>query len=365
MPTEATEPTREKAGEWLTSHLPIPFVQKILFVHNLYIMVKSGLSIVDGLRILAEQMENKRLKKILGDIKRQVEKGRQLSEVLSEYPKIFPSIYVSMIAAGETAGKMEEALLQVNNQMKKNHELTARIKGALIYPAVILVAMAGIGIEMVAFVLPKIIVMFNDFQAELPLPTKMLIWIVTAAEHYGIFIVIVLIALAAFLVWLERKPRVKQAVHAFNLRLPIFGTIIKKINLARFTLTLSSLLQSAIPIIEAVKITASVLGNVKYKEDLAAAAEALKKGEPLSEALNRSPKRFPPMAVQMIMVGEQSGEMEQMLAELSEYYGEEVDNTMKNFSTIVEPVIILALGIAVAGIAVAVIMPMYSLAQSF
>ncbi|MBI5729371.1 MAG: type II secretion system F family protein [Candidatus Magasanikbacteria bacterium] len=365
MPAVKTAPLLEKMNEWVTNHLPIPFVQKILFVHNLHIMIKSGLSIVDGLRILSEQMDNKRLKKILGDIKRQVEKGRQLSEVLSEYPTIFPPIYVSMIAAGETAGKMEESLLQVNNQMKKSHELTSRIKGALIYPAVILVAMAGIGIEMVVFVLPKIIVMFNDFHAELPLPTRALIWVVTTTGRYGIFFVVGFIALIALLVWLERKPRIKRAVHAFNLRLPIFGTIIKKINLARFTLTLSSLLQSAIPIIEAVKITSNVLGNVKYREDLLAAAEALKKGEPLSEALNQAPKRFPPMAVQMIMVGEQTGEMEQMLGELSEYYGDEVDNTMKNFSTIIEPVIILALGFAVAGIAVAVIMPMYSLAQSF
>lgn len=365
MSAAKTIPLLERMSGWATDHLPIPFVQKILFVHNLYIMVKSGLSIVEGLRILSEQMDNKRLKKILGEIKQQVEKGRQLSEVLAEYPKIFPSIYVSMIAAGETAGKMEEALLQVNNQMKKSQELASRIKGALIYPAVILVAMAGIGIEMVVFVLPKIIVMFNDFHAELPLPTRILIWVVRTTESYGLLLAIGFIALITFLVWLEKKPRIKRAVHDFNLRLPIFGTIIKKINLASFTLTLSSLLQSAIPIIEAVKITASVLGNIKYREDLLVAAEALKKGEPLSEALNRSPKRFPPMAVQMIMVGEQSGEMEQMLQELSEYYGAEVDNTMKNFSTIIEPVIILALGVAVAGIAVAVIMPMYSLAQSF
>lgn len=365
MSAAKPSPTLEKMNEWLNNHLPISSVQKILFVHNLYIMIKSGLSVVDGLRILSEQMDNKRLKKILGDIKRHVEKGRQLSEVLAEYPTIFPSLYVSMIAAGETAGKMEEALLQVNNQMKKSQELTSHIKGALIYPAVILVAMAGIGVEMVAFVLPKIIVMFNDFHAELPLPTRILVWVVTATEHYGILMVIGSILLAALLIWLERKPRIRRAVHAFNLHVPIFGSIIKKINLARFTLTLSSLLQSAIPIIEAVKITSSVLGNITYREDLLAAAEALKKGIPLSEALARSPKRFPAMAVQMIMVGEQSGEMEQMLGDLSEYYGEEVDNTMKNFSTIIEPVIILALGVAVAGIAVAVIMPMYSLAESF
>lgn len=365
MPAKKTIPAFEKLQEWVTDHLPVPFQQKILFVHNLQIMVKAGLSIVEGLRILSEQMDNPRLKKTLNEIKQQVEKGRQLSEVLADYPKMFPPIYVSMIGAGETAGKMEGALSQVYNQMKKSQELTSRIRGALIYPAVIIVAMVGIGIEMVVFVLPKIIIMFNDFGAELPLPTRILIWIVTTTERYGLLMLIVGIALGVFLVWLGKKPKVKRAVHAFNLHIPIFGTIIKKINLARFTLTLSSLLQSTIPIIEAVRITSNVQGNVKYREDLLIVAEALKKGDPLSETLSHSPQRFPPMVVQMIMVGEQSGQVDQMLSELAQYYSDEVDTTMRNFSTIIEPVIILALGVAVAGIAVAVIMPMYSLAQSF
>lgn len=355
-----------KIKAWIADRLAfVSAEQKILFVQNLYIMVKAGLSIMEALGILAKQVENKTLKKVIVQIKEQVEKGRQLSEVLADFPKIFPTIYVSMIGAGETAGKIEEALNQVSNQMKKSQELTSRIKGAMIYPAVILFAMAGIGIEMVVFVLPKIIVMFNDFHATLPLPTIALIWIVQTVEHYGIIIAIVLIALISTLVWLERKPPIKRWVHACNLRLPIFGAIIKKINLARFTLTLSSLLSSAIPIIDAVRITSNVQGNVKYREDLLAVSEALKKGEPLSETLSRSPARFPPMVVQMILVGEQSGQVEQMLQELSNYYSAEVDTTMRNFSTIIEPVIILVLGLAVAGIAVAVIMPMYSLAQSF
>lgn len=350
---------------WLNNHLVrIPFVQKMLFVHNLSIMVKAGLSIVDGLRILSEQVENKRLKGIIGEIKLQVEKGRQLSEVLSDYPNVFPSIYVSMIAAGETAGRMQQSLEQVYSQMKKSHELSSRIQGAMIYPGVVMTAMIGIGAEMVFFILPKILIMFNDFNAELPLPTKILIAIVNFTQSYGLFLIIGLVLLTSLLIWLERKPPIKRQVHLIVLMIPIFGAVIKKINTARFTMTLSSLLQSAIPIIDAVKITAQVQGNVRYRENILAVAEVLKKGEPLSEALASYPAYFTPMVVQMIMVGEQSGQMEHMLAELADYYSDEVDATMKNFSTIIEPVMIVIMGLAVAGMAVAVIMPMYSLSQA-
>lgn len=361
-----TASSSDKANEWITDHLTrVPFVQKMLFVHNLFIMVKAGLSIVDGLRILEAQVENKKLKKTIGLVKHEIEEGHSFSEALSDFPSIFPPIYVSMIAAGETAGKMQESLEQVHSQMKKSHELTSRIQGAMIYPIVVMSAMSAIAIEMVVFVLPKILVMFKDFNAELPLPTRILIGLVSAMESYGIFIALGLAAFVSTFIWLARKPKVKRQLHAFYLKLPIFGPVIKKINVARFTMTLSSLLQSAIPIIDAIKITSNVQGNVRYKESLLTVSEELRKGTPLSEALSVYPDYFTPMVVQMIMVGEQSGQVEQMLGELSSFYSDEVDATMRNFSTIIEPVLIIVMGLAVAGMAVAVIMPMYSLAQSF
>ncbi len=364
--TVATLPWRQRLTNWLTKYLyRVSTVNRMLFVHNLHIMLKAGLSVVEACGILSEQIPNRRLKTIITEVKAQIEKGRQLSEVLADFPTVFPPIYVHMIAAGETAGTLEQALAEVYSQMKKTYELMSHVRGALIYPAVILVAMAGIGIEMVVFVLPKIIVLFNDFNAALPLPTRVLIAVVTFMEHYAWAVLLAAVLLAAGAVALIQRPRVRHMVHRLNLHLPIAGTIIKKINLARFTLTLSSLLSSTIPIIDAVRITASVQGNLMYQEALLAVAEALKKGQALSELLAQSPKLFPPMVVQMVLVGEQSGEVEHMLQELSDYYSGEVDTTMKNFSTIIEPVIIIILGLAVAGIAVAVIMPMYSLAESF
>ncbi len=343
----------------------ISFVQKILFVFHLQIMTKAGLSIVASLKILSEELENKQFKIIIKEIKSEVEKGRQLSDVLAEYPKVFPPIYVTMIAAGEAAGKMEEALTQVATQMKKSHELSSHIRGAMIYPAVILVAILGISIEMVFFILPKIMVMFEDFKSELPLATKILITTVKFTQNYGIYLLIGIIFSIILFFLALKNITFKKSVHHFTLKLPIFGNIIKKINLARFTLTLSSLLESTIPIVEAVKITATVQTNLMYHDSLMEVSEALKRGDTLSKILMNYPEIFPPMVTEMIMVGEEAGKMDDMLKELAEYYGNEIDSTMKNFSVIIEPVIIVVLGLVVAGIAVAVIMPMYSLAQNF
>lgn len=367
MPKQPRKPSafEIKLNTWISDHLSrVPIMQKILFVSHLKTMVKAGLSLIDALRILSEEIENKKLKNVIGEIKDGVEKGLQLSEVLARYPKIFPAIYVSMISAGETAGKMEMALEQVSVQMKKNHELTSRIRGAMMYPAVIVIAMIGISIEVVVFILPKLLIMFKEFDARLPLPTRILIFITDFTGNYGLWMLAVIILLIITVVWLLKKPKIKKVVHAFNLKLPIIGTIIKKINLARFTLTLSSLLESTIPIIDATRISSEVLGNVIYKTSLLSVSESLKKGEALSDILRRFPKIFPPMVTEMIMVGERAGKTEDMLRELAEYYGNEVDMTMRNFTTLIEPIIILVMGLAVAGIAVAVIMPMYSLAQN-
>ncbi|MDD2758488.1 MAG: type II secretion system F family protein [Patescibacteria group bacterium] len=358
-------PFQQKMNDWYVDHLVrISFVEKYMFVHHLQIMTKAGLSIVSSLHVLSQEIENKKLKKVIGEIKAQVETGLQLSEVLAKYPKIFPPIYVSMIGAGETAGKMEEALAQISNQMKKSQQLTSKIRGALIYPAVIMAAMIGISIFVVFYILPKIMVMFEETSVELPLATKILIWITKFAQGYWWLILIVIIGAIIGFNRLMKMPNFKRAVHTLSLRLPIFGVIFKKVNLARFTITLSSLLASTIPIIEATRIASEVLGNVIYRDNLLEASESLKKGEPLSEILARYPQTFPPMVTEMIMVGEQSGKVENMLGELSEYYSNEVDATMNNFTAIIEPVIILMLGVGVAGIAVAVIMPMYTLAQN-
>ena len=358
-----------KLNNFVTKYLTrIPFVQKIFFIDHLRVMIQAGLSVVEALEVLRKEIQNKKLAGIIAEIKIGVEEGKQLSEVLALHPRVFPPIYVKMIESGEISGQLIESLTQIVTQMKKSQTLSSSIRGAMIYPSIIIVAMGGIGIMMVTVVLPKLMTMFNEFDAELPLATRILISI---TDFFSNPINLILITVGSigliifFISGLKKSPSFKKNIHNINLHLPIAGKIIKKINLARFSLTLSSLLKSGISIVDAVDITAETCSNVLYRSHLHQAAEKIKSGIPLSEILDEKPNLFPPMVVEMVMVGERSGEVDGLLNELANFYGDEVDKTMKNFSTIIEPVIILILGVAVAGMAMAVIMPMYSLTESF
>ncbi|HLD31759.1 MAG TPA: type II secretion system F family protein [Patescibacteria group bacterium] len=370
MGTEKLPSTLElKLNSFVVTYLTrIPFVSKIHFVEHLHTMLHAGLSLTEGLGVLSREIQNRKLRGIIGQVKAGVEQGQPLSEVLGKFPRAFPHIYVKMIAAGEVSGKLEESLKQIAGQMHKTYDLNSSIRGALIYPAVIITAMIGIGIMMVTVVLPKLMTLFDEFGTDLPLATRILLAITDFFSNplnLTILSLALVLGLTSFIYSLRHFVAFRRLVHNFNLRLPIFGQVIKKINLARFSLTLSSLLKSAIQIIEAIQITAETCSNLIYQEKLKQAAERIKTGTPLSEILGESPRIFPPMVTEMIMVGEKSGEVNQLLDELSSFYSQEVDKTMKNFATIIEPVIIIILGLAVAGLAVAVVMPMFTLVQNF
>ncbi|HYE59923.1 MAG TPA: type II secretion system F family protein [Candidatus Kapabacteria bacterium] len=362
-------PFEQKLNDLFTKvFVRVSLLQKILFLDHLRIMIHGGLSLVDALDVLGRESSNKKLKQMIAAVKADVENGKPLSEGLSKHHNIFPPIYIRMIEAGETSGQLDTALDQSVIQMRKAYELTSSVRGAMIYPAVIVVAMAGIGIMMMTFVLPQITSLFKEFNAELPLATRILIMLSDfMANPLNLFLIFFCfgILIATYITMLKRSPEFRAMVHACTLRLPIFGGIIRQINLARFSLTLSSLLKSAIPVVDAVHITADTCSNMQYQRKLHASGDIVKSGVPLSETLSSSPKLFPPMVTEMVMVGEQSGEVEKLLSELANFYNDEVNKTMKNFTTIIEPVIIVVIGVAVAGMAVAVIMPMFTLAQNF
>lgn len=356
---------RERVRTALT---PISLFQKMLFLDHLRIMVKGGLSLVESLEVLSRETTNKKLKIVIAAIKQNVEQGQQLSEAMGAHQNVFPAMYVKMIEAGETAGQLQSALEQAVLQMKKSYELTSSIRGAMIYPSVIVIAMSGIGVMVVTVVLPQLTSLFTEFHAELPLATRILIGIShLLANPFHLFLIFFTIALliTTFVLLLQHAPAFRNAMHQLNLRLPIAGGIIRQINLARFSLTLSSLLKSTIPVVDAMRITADTCSNVCYQRALREAGEDVKRGTPISAALLHTPKLFPPMAIEMVLVGEQSGNVESLLTELADFYNSEVSKTMKNFTTIIEPVIIILIGLAVAGLAVAVIMPMYTLVQNF
>ncbi|MFH1582779.1 MAG: type II secretion system F family protein [Candidatus Falkowbacteria bacterium] len=349
---------------FLAKFSSIPISEKLFFVQHLSIMLKAGISLSVALKTLGKQTSNKRFASIINDVSKNVEKGVSFTASLKPHEKIFGQLFVSMIESGEISGKLEEVLKRLYIQFKKNHELVSKVKGALTYPAVILVAMTGIGIFMMIVVVPKITAMFKDFNAELPLVTKLLIKFSDSLVAYGLLYLIGAVIFIITLVQLGKTSRGKYIFHGLLLKLPIFSPIIKKINLARFARTISSLLKTDIMIIKSFQITANVLGNVYYRDALNEMSNKIKKGGTINEVISNYPNLFTPVVTQMIAVGEETGELDYILEELAEFYEGEIDQIMNNLPAIIEPVLILLLGLVVGGMAVAVIMPMYSLTSA-
>jgi len=364
--TENVNPAEPQAGVnkinlFLQKLTSVPLAEKLFFIQHLGIMLKAGISLSTALKTLAKQTTNKRFARIIADISRNVEKGVSFTESLKPHEKIFGQLFINMIESGEISGKLEEVLKRLYLQFKKNHELLSKVKGALIYPIVILIAMSGIGTFMMIAVVPKITAMFKDFNAELPLATKLLIKFSDSLVANGLLYLVALIVVILTIVQLIKTKRGRYAFHGLLLKLPIFSPIIKKINLARFARTTSSLLKTDIMIIKSFQIAANVLGNVHYRQALMEMSDKIKKGGTINEVVANYPKLFPPVVAQMIAVGEDTGELDYILEELAEFYEGEIDQTMNNLPAIIEPILILVLGLVVGGIAVAVIMPMYSL----
>src|SRR5688572_8954379 len=340
--------------------------QKIFFTENLRVMVKAGLSLTEALRTLALQTEQKGIKADILDLHADVEKGTSLSAALAKHERLFEPIFVNMIAAGEGSGTLEKTLEQLTTQMRKDYDLISKVKGAMTYPLVVLSATVLIGIGMMIFVVPQILSIFEEIGTdELPLPTKILIFVSDSLKAYWPFIIVFVIAAVATFLWAIKTGPGKRVWHKILLKMPIIGPIIMKINLARFARTLSSLLRTDIPIVQGLTITADIVRNVYYHDACIAMSEAVKKGETISQVLERNPKIFPPLVIQMTAVGERAGTVDEMLQEIAEFYEKQVEQIMGSLSSIIEPILIIFLGGAVGGIALAIITPIYSLTTKF
>lgn len=354
----------EKVNNFLLKFSRVPLKERLFFCQYLAVMLKAGISLSVALKTTAKQTSNKFFIKILTDVSNNVEKGSTFAESMAPYKKVFGEMFINMVEAGELSGKLEEVLGELFIQMKKEHALISKVKGAFTYPAVILAAMGGIGTFMIVKVVPQITAMFDEMNAELPLPTKILINISRAIANNGLLSLVIVIVTVSLFIYTIRTPKGKYYFQAFLLKMPVFGSIIKKINMARFARNISSLLKTDIMIIKCFQITASVLGNLHYRRALEDMAQKIKKGEKLSGVINSYPKLFSPVVAQMVAVGEETGELDNILVELAEFYEEEVDNVMENMPSIIEPILILVLGLGVGGVAIAIIMPMYSITSS-
>jgi type IV pilus assembly protein PilC len=339
----------------------VSLVERMIFSRHLAVMTNAGLSLNQALKILAEQSKNPKFKKIISQIEESVRRGKSFSDSLTEYPKVFNEIYINMIRIGETSGNLGEVLKLLAEQMRKDHELISRVRGAMVYPAVIITAMVGIGILMMVMVVPKLTEIFIELKIELPLSTKIIIGISNFLKNnyiWGLIIFVVFIILIRLLI---KITTVRKLLHKVYIYLPILGSLVRKINSARFARTISSLIESGVSLVKSLQIVAGTLTNIHFQQALINSAQRVQKGEELSKALAEYKNLYTPMVVQMISVGEKTGNLSDVLETLADFYEEEIDNTTKNLSSIIEPIIMIVIGAAVGFFAISMIQPMYSM----
>lgn len=364
QPAPAEKPNLEfvqKLNNFLLKFSSVPAKEKLFFLRNLGVMLKAGIALSAALKTLARQTESKKFRGILYDVALKVEKGESFHESLRSHEKIFGELFINMIEAGEVSGKLEDVLGQTYIQAKRSHELKSKVRSALAYPIIVLFSMSGIGVFMIIFVVPKITDMFAGFGAELPLPTRILIAVSNGIVANGVLSAILFIGAIISLTAILRTRRGKFYFQYIMLHFPVFSPIIKKINLANFARVLGSLLKTDIMIIKSFQIAANVSANLHYRQALNDAGEKIRKGGKISETLMAYPALFPPLVTQMVAVGEETGELDSVLGELAEFYEEEVFQIMETLPSLIEPLLILVLGCGIGTMAVAIIMPMYSL----
>ncbi len=338
----------------------ISIVEKMMFTRNLEVMISAGITLPRALNILGLQTKNKRFKKILSVIREDILKGKSFSNSLEKYPNVFSEFFRSMVKTGEETGKLGEVLKNLTLQMEKEHHLRSKIKGAMIYPIIIIITMVGIGILMLTMVIPQLAKTFEELKIELPLTTKFLISLgYFLTEKWYLLILLFIIIGMSFWFALKIK-KWRKILDSLVLKIPIISPIIKKTNAAYTTRTLSTLMASGVPIVKSLKITSRILGNSHFKEALIDASEKVKRGEKLSKALMPYENLYPIIVIQMIEVGEETGETSNILKKLADFFEEEVENTTENLTSIIEPVLLLIVGAAVGFFAISMIQPMYS-----
>ena len=339
-------------------------IEKINFARNLGSMLAAGLALSRALSVLEKQSHSKALKDILTAVSADIDKGTTFAEALSHHPKVFSALLISMVHAGEQSGTLADSLKAVATQMESTFSLERRIRGALMYPAVILCAMILIAILMFIFVIPTLLSTFTSLHVALPFTTQVILDISNVVQHQGLWVLLIAIIVIVAYIWWSKKPSGKKVIHAAMLKIPIIGTLVQEVNTARTARTLSSLIGSGVDIVESMSITAAVVQNVHFRAVLTKAGEAIKKGDLMSKIFSDNEKLYPVFFAEMLSVGEETGKMGEMLEGVARYYEEDVDQKTKDMSTVIEPFLMLVIGAAVGFFEVSMITPMYSLANA-
>jgi type IV pilus assembly protein PilC len=339
----------------------VSLAEKMIFARHLSTMIRAGLSLDRGLQILAAQTKNSRFRKILTAVETSVRGGQSFSESLAKYPDVFSDLFVSMIKIAEASGNLEGILNNLAVHMEKDHELRSKVRGAMVYPSVIVSVMVGIGILMMTMVVPKLASTFEELGVELPWTTNMVIKTSQFLSSHFVWGLILLILFIFFLRIIMKTSGGKKFFDFLILSFPLFSQLSKKINSARFSRNLSSLVDAGVPIMTALQITAQTISNSFFRDSLIFASSQIQKGDPLSKILQGYGDLYPVIVIQMIEVGETTGSLSEILRNLADFYEEEVNTITKNLSSIIEPVLMVIIGVVVGFFAISMIQPLYSI----
>lgn len=333
----------------------------VVFTRQFATMIDAGLPLIQCLDILAKQTENKTFVSSINEIRQDVEAGSTYADALRKHPNIFSDLYVNMVAAGELGGILDTILNRLSKYIEKSMKLKRQIKSAMAYPSTIIAVAVVVIVVLLVWVIPIFSKMFTDFGGVLPAPTRMVIGVSDFMQH-NILVIIGAVALIIFgLNRYYKTPNGRRTVDRLALRLPIFGLLIRKIAVAKFTRTLGTLISSGVPILDGLDIVAKTAGNKVVEEALYATRQSISEGKTLAEPLEQT-QVFPPMVVQMIAVGETTGALDAMLSKIADFYDEEVDSTVSTLTSLLEPMLMIFLGVVIGFIVVAMYLPIFKLA---
>jgi type IV pilus assembly protein PilC len=358
------EEEKERLG-FLRRFKKVSLKDVLFFTRNLGLMIKAGISLPKALSILSAQTANKKFKEILFKIKDEIVKGKKLSEALKDHSDIFSELYSSMVEIGEETGNLEDVLKNLAKQIERTYELRSKIKGAMVYPSVIIVVMMAIGVIMMITVVPKLSETFVELGIELPFTTKVVILIANLMFKFWFLLPILFL----FIILLLRKllsssKRRNKRVDGLLLKIPVISSIIKESNIAYTARTLTALINAGVPITKSLEIVSRTLDNFYFREAMDVASTEVKKGKKLSDVLKKFPKVYSITFSEMLAIGEETGETADILDKIADFAESEVDNLTKNLSAVIEPAIMVIVGTAIGFFAVSMIQPMYSMLGS-
>lgn len=359
------KPIEEHKGKFFESFFSrVSFSDLVVMTRQLATMIEAGLVLSEALDILEAQQSNKKFKSVLGEIGRDIKGGTDLATALKKHPDIFPPLYSNLVKAGESSGKLDVVLVEMATNLEKEREFKARVRGAMIYPIMIIGMMFVVMGIMMFFVIPRLTSLYSQSNIELPLPTKILIGTSNfLIGYWWMILIFIIISIVAFRKWIK-TPSGKFKFDLILLKTPVVGKVIRGVAITNFSRTFGLLIAAGVPILDSLVLVADVLGNAVYKKALQESAQGVERGLSFSAQLERV-EGFPLIVSQMFRVGEETGKVDEIAFKMAEYYESEADHLIKNLTVIIEPLVLVVLGVGVAFLVLSIILPIYKLTTSF